>query len=76
MMFVWIKMLFFISNTSPSLIREPGECCEDMVRVRREHKVCCQSSGHISIHAAKKKDNYVYTSSMAVFFTTLSNFSE
>ena len=57
-------MLFFISNTSPSLIGEPGECCEDMVLVRREHKVCCQSSGHISIHAAKKKDNYVYTSSM------------
>ena len=55
-MFVWIKMLFFISNTSPSLIGEPGECCEDMVMVRHEHKVCCQSSGHISIHAAKKKD--------------------
>ena len=34
MMFVWIKMLFFISNTSPSLIREPGECCEDMLMVR------------------------------------------
>lgn len=32
MMFVWIKMLFFISNTSPSLIGE--ESLENVVMVR------------------------------------------
>ena len=72
MMFVWIKMLFFISNTSPSLIGE--ESLENVVR--HEHRISCQSSGHIFIHAAEMKDNYVYILSMVVFFTTLSNFSE